>query len=572
MLQKRAAALGGVMLLLLLGLVAALAVLIFGRGAQLSAAAWEQRLRSLPYCQYARGDILDRNGRPLVNVEEPCLVVLPAMIKGQEEPIAERLCGLLDLDRSRLAERLRAAGTSSFQPVVLMTGLSAAQKEAVDRAAIPGVLTLSLAARYDRQHTASQLIGLVQEQEGNGVYTGVSGLEKQYDGLLSARVDAEIRLQVDAQGRVNGGPELYLPDTVCAPSLSLTLDKDYQQIAEQALAETGLSGSCVVMDPYCGDILALASYPGFDPYGWKTAEPGAYMQRTLLPYPPASTFKTVLAAAALAEGVRPAPAETAAGPGQEDANDGQAEQGKGDGNPALFICHGSYTLPDGRTVSCAGGAAHGEVDLARALALSCNCYFVALGQALGGERVLAYSRRLGLEQMTVIGLDAGSGDAVFFDFDPEQAGELANVCLGEDGVSLSPLQEAVLFSAFVNGGYLVRPRLVTATDDGKGGRKEYPALKPRRVLSPADAETMRLMLGLVVEEGTGRSAGSDIVSSGGKTGSSETGVVWFSGFFPADRPRLVVAVCLEQGSSGGAEAAAVFRSVAEAITLLDGRI
>ena len=179
MLQKRAAALGGVMLLLLLGLVAALAVLIFGRGAQLSAAAWEQRLRSLPYCQYARGDILDRNGRPLVNVEEPCLVVLPAMIKGQEEPIAERLCGLLDMDRSRLAERLRAAGNSSFQPVVLMTGLTAAQKEAVYRADIPGVLVLTLAARYDRQHTASQLIGLVQEQEGDGVYTGVSGLEKQ---------------------------------------------------------------------------------------------------------------------------------------------------------------------------------------------------------------------------------------------------------------------------------------------------------------------------------------------------------------------------------------------------------
>ena len=186
--------------------------------------------------------------------------------------------------------------------------------------------------------------------------------------------------------------------------------------------------------------------------------------------------------------------------------------------------------------------------------------------------MLDYSRRLGLEQMTVTGLDTGSEDAVFFDFDTDQAGELANACLGEDGVSVSPLQEAVLFSAFVNGGYLVRPRLVTATDDGRGERKEYPAQKPRRVLSAADAETMRLMLDLVVEEGTARAAGSEIVSSGGKTGSSETGVVWFSGFFPADQPRLVAVVCLEQGSSGGAEAAAVFRSVAESVTLLDGRI
>ena len=571
MLQKRAAALGGMILLLLLGLIAALAVLIFGRGAQLSAAACEQRLRSLPYHQYARGDILDRCGRPLVNVEESCLVVLPAMIKGQEERIAELLRDLPGVDRRELAERLRTAGNSSFQPVVLMTGLAAAQKEAMDRADIPGVLTLSLAARYDRQHTASQLIGSVQAGADDGVYRGVSGLERQYDALLSGREDTQIRLQVDAEGRVNGAPELYRPDEVCAPALCLTLDKDYQQIAEQALADAGLAGSCVVMDPYSGDILALASWPGFDPYGWQEARPGAYMQRALLLYPPASTFKTVLAAAALAEGVRPGSVGADSANEQAKEDDGQTAQSK-DEAPASFVCRGSYTLPDGRTVSCAGGVAHGEVDLARALALSCNCYFVALGQTLGGERVLDYSRRLGLEQMTVIGLDAGSGDAVFFDFDPEQAGELANVCLGEDGVSLSPLQEAVLFSAFVNGGYLVRPRLVTATDDGKGGRKEYPALKPCRVLSPADAETMRLMLGLVVEEGTGRSAGSDIVSSGGKTGSSETGVVWFSGFFPADRPRLVVAVCLEQGSSGGAEAAAVFRSVAEAITVLDGRI
>lgn len=565
MLQKRVSALGGMILLLLLGLIAALAVLIFGRGAQLSAAACEQRLRSLPYHQYARGDILDRCGRPLVNVEEPCLVVLPAMIKGQEALIAERLCGLLGADRGQLEARLRAAGNSSVQPVVLKTGLSAAQKEAADEADIPGVLTLYLAARYDRQHTASQLIGCVREMEGDGACRGVSGLERLYDGLLYGRDDAQVRLQVDAEGRVNGGPELYRPNAVCAPSLTLTLDKDYQQIAEQALAETGLAGSCVVMDPYCGDILALASYPGFDPYGWKAAEPGAYMQRALLLYPPASTFKTVLAAAALAEGVRPAPAEQAEGDGQQTAQGG-AEK------PEAFICSGSYTLPDGRTVSCAGGAAHGEVDLGRALALSCNCYFVALGRALGGDQVLDWSRRLGLERLTVSGLDIDTEDAVFFDFEPDQGGELANVCLGEDGVNVSPLQEAVLFSAFANGGYLVRPRLVTATDDGRGGRKEYPALKPRRVLSAADAETMRLMLGLVVEEGTARLAGSDIVSSGGKTGSSETGVVWFSGFFPADQPRLVAVVCLEQGSSGGAEAAAVFRSVAESVTLLDGRI
>ena len=139
-------------------------------------------------------------------------------------------------------------------------------------------------------------------------------------------------------------------------------------------------------------------------------------------------------------------------------------------------------------------------------------------------------------------------------------------------MSVSPVQEAALFSVFANGGFLVQPRLVTACDDGMGAITAYPAARPRRVLSARDAETIRLMLGLVVEEGTGRAARGDHVSAGGKTGSSETGTVWFSGFFPAEDPRLVVVVCLEQGSAGGAEAAAVFRQVADAITLLDGRV
>ena len=555
--QKRAAAVGGALLIVLLLSVAALALLIFGRGERLTADAVLQRSRSFPYHQYARGDILDRQGRPLVNVEEPCLVVLPAMTRGREAELASALGRLLELDRQQLAARLRSAADSSLQPVVLKTGLTAAEKAALEEAALPGVMVLTLAARYDRQHTASQLIGSVQARGENGGYRGISGLELQYDDLLSGREDLQIRLQVDAKGRMNGRPEQVAPAAVRASSLSLTLDKDHQQIAEQALAEMGLHGSCVVMDPMNGDILALASYPGYDPYGWESAPDGAFIQRALRLYPPASTFKTVLAAAALAENARPsAIAKTTAA----DVTDG------------AFVCTGSYVLPDGRTVSCAGHEAHGEVDLARALSVSCNCYFVALGEELGGETVLDYSRRLGLDRLSVTGLDCGDETADFFDFDGDIPGELANACLGEDGVRISPVQEAALFSVFANGGFLVQPRLVATSDDGAGAKTTYPVVPPRRVLSARDAETIRLMLDLVVEEGTGRAARDEYVSAGGKTGSSETGTVWFSGFFPAEDPRLVVVVCLEQGASGGAEAAAVFRQVADAITLLDGRV
>ena len=561
--QKRVAAVGGALLMFLMISAATLAVLVFGRGEQLTAAAAQQRSRSFPYYQYARGDILDRRGRPLVNAEEPCLVVLPAMTGGREEELASALSRLLGLDRDQLAARLQSAADSSLQPVVLKTGLTAAEKAALEEAAIPGIVVLTLAARYDRQHTASQLIGTVQAQEGNGGYQGVSGLEAQYDDLLSGREDLQVQIEVDARGRMKGTAELSAPAAIRASSITLTLDKDHQQIAEQALTEAGLPGSCVVMDPANGDILALASYPGFDPYGWDSAPEGAYIQRALQLYPPASTFKTVLAAAALAENVRPAP------PAAAGAVDGQEKTEEADG---VFVCSGSYTLSDGRTVSCAGKRAHGKVDLTRALALSCNCYFVALGEALDGETVLDYSRRLGLDRLSVTGLDCDNEDTAFFDFDGDIPGELANACLGEDGVSISPVQEAALFSVFANGGFLVKPRLVTAAYDRAGGVRDYPSQVPRRVLPARDAETIRLMLGLVVEEGTGSAARGDHVSVGGKTGSSETGTVWFSGFFPAEDPRLVAVVCLERGSAGGVEAAAVFRRVADAITLLDGRV
>ena len=457
MLQRRITGLGLFFLAALLGLGCFLSFLMFGQGQELTAAAAAQRLRSIDYYQYGRGDILDRYGRPLVNIEEPCLVVLPAMIRGREEEIASALSRLLDVDAKVLQEHLTAADGSSFQPVVLKTGLTSKQAQDVERAALPGVLTLTLAARYGRTFPASQLIGCVRQTEEG--CRGISGLELQYDGLLSGRRDLQVEIAVDAKGSMNGEAVLAQTDEPCSSSLCLTLDRDYQQIAEQALSASGLRGSCVVMEPNSGDILALASWPRLDPYGWENAAGSSWLERALLPYAPASTFKAVLAAAALTEkviGGNEANGDTGDSESQQAAESGENEDG------SVFVCNGSYTLSDGRVVHCAGGQAHGEVDLVRALAVSCNCYFVALGQALGGDKVLTWCRRLGLEQSDILGYRPDYADAELISFDPDQVGELANACLGEAGVQLTPLREAVLFSAFVNGGFLVTPRLVSS--------------------------------------------------------------------------------------------------------------
>ena len=178
MAHKRLALIGWLTLTLLLLIIAVLALLIFGRGARLQAAALEQRLRSMPYYQYERGDILDRQGRPLVNLEESCLVVLPTMLQGREEETAAALSRLLGIGETAARERLEQAAAAPGQPQVLLTGLTAEQIGRIEEAALPGVLALTLAARYDRQHTACQLLGSVQ-QTSEGGWQGVSGLERQ---------------------------------------------------------------------------------------------------------------------------------------------------------------------------------------------------------------------------------------------------------------------------------------------------------------------------------------------------------------------------------------------------------
>lgn len=582
--RKNRALLFGILVLCLFGLVlAGLACVMLVQGEELAAEAAEQQTRSLEYYQYGRGDILDRQGRQLTNVAENCLVVFPAMVE-DEGLLAEGLAQILQIPREKLLARLSSPAEHS--PYVLKTGLSGAEAQAVLEAELPGVSCLQLAARYSDSHPAVHLIGSCQKN--GALWQGVSGLELQYENYLQGRRGRQLLAYVDAEGKLSL-EEFYLQEAeTAANQLQLTLDLDYQQIAENAFRSLGYSGACVILNPENGDILAAASVEGFDPYSWEDAGKDAYVNKALALYHPASSFKTLLAAAALSEGI-PLPEDVPVSVEGENAGENlpepageQKEEASGVDSPdtspdspeeGRFLCTGEYAFAEGHQVACTAAAeGHGPVNLSEALARSCNCYFVALGQRLSGELIQEYCEKLGLCEQKIIGYDLlGSSAGDYLDFSSEIPGDIANLSLGERGVMLSPLQEAVFYAAIANGGYRVMPRLVQQVRDENGKvLLEKESVEPERVLDAGVAAQLREMLVLGVEQGTAQGLAAAPLSAGAKTGTSESGGVWCSGFSPAEQPRWVIVVHVDQGQAGGIEAAAVFRRILEGLHQLGG--
>lgn len=548
-------------------------------GSDLKAMAESQHTRSFDYYQYGRGDFLDTLGRPITGSEESCLVVFPAILDDETEA-AQKLAQCLGLDDTLVFNKLSAGNNRGLSPYILKTGLSAKESETVSRLDIDGILVLPLAARYDSSFTAVHLLGMVLPAEGSSYY-GASGLEAQYDQYIKQRRDEQVIAYVDANGRLSE-KNLYLamPEESSYNNVQLTLNLDYQQIAEQAMS--GYSGACVILDPANGDILAAVSAPAYDPYGWEElAANDVYVNKAFSSYPPASTFKIVLTAAALEQGIGPRPEKTVtADPQSADsgsADTAEAEPDKEDSaaattpavHPQEFTCDGAYTLAEGYDVSCWNKDGHGTLNLSEALANSCNCYFIGLGLAEGGDLIKDYAARFGLDSQQIIGYELS--DSQHITFSSQIEGDVANASIGEKGVRISPLQSAVMMSVCVNGGYLVTPRLVKGVYASDGTAvQEFAAGQGVRAIEAATASSLKEMLIGTVDSGTAALAAGTHIDAGGKTGTTEDYGVWFSGFAPASEPRWVIAIYIANGGSGGKEAALVFHDIIDNLAVLEG--
>lgn len=415
--------------------------------------------------------------------------------------------------------------------------------------------------RFERRYPLGALTAHV-----TGYYSlvyGRSELEQAYDEVLAG--DAPQLLPQNLTDMILGRPRR-------GASIVTTIDPAVQRAASEALGD--LPGGVAAIDPRTGDVLALVANPSYDPNPLSSHDPKgirrAWATLTEDPakplvsrasdelYPPGSTFKIVVAAAALASGYGP--------------------DSRWPNPHVLDLPDTAHDLGNFGGVTCPGGA---EITLADALRQSCNVVFGEVGLALGPEVLAAQARRFGFAPSAeegAIPFDIPMSSGVFPDpsYFQTRRPAVALSAIGQDDVATNPLHMALVAGAIANGGVMMRPRLVTeirASDGRIVGSFDPEAIS--RPMSASDAALLTAMMVDVVERGTGTAARIPGVRVAGKTGTAQHGEslpphAWFVSFAPAEDPRVAVAVIVLDGGSlggdatGGRVAAPIARAVMQA--------
>jgi penicillin-binding protein 2 len=533
-----------------------------------------------------RGVMFDRHNKLLVENREAFTISILREHSGNLDRTIRLLAGATGVTEQDIRETIRRhRGEPSYRPIVVIDDVTLAQVSAVLARRLdeelPGVVVESVPTRsYPAVGLGAHVLGYVgevgeaqMEAEGlrSGSVVGQSGVERAYNTLLMGR-DGERRVMVNSVGR-----EITTLDEVSASEgrrVRLSIDRDLQQAAEDAFHALGYEGAAVIMDPRNGEVLALVSLPAYDPNDFATGIDRATWNQLntdrLRPlqnraiqgrYSPGSTFKAVVAVAALEEGVI---------------------------TPDFKVtCHGGATFY-GRFFKCHLKGGHGTVDLRHAIEKSCNTYFYTIGNMVGVDRMHKWAVALGLAGRTGVDLPneteslvpstawkkARTGEKWY-------AGETISVAIGQGQVSVTPIALASLYAAVANGGIHYPPRLLQAVNDG-GGWKEADAPAPRGVrLKPETIAALHDGLWMVVNgAGTGgraRVAGRDV---SGKTGTAQVISLqggraaagrtemdlrdhgWFAFFAPRDNPEIAGVVFAEHGEHGSS-AAPIARHVIE---------
>lgn len=396
---------------------------------------------------------------------------------------------------------------------------------------------------------AGQVLGTV----GKDGY-GQLGLEYFLDKELRG-TDGWTYLRHDVNNRYYPGFAERQKEAVHGLNVVLTLDSKLQEIVEHAL-ERGVQkagakqGVAIVVDPYGGDILAMANYPFYNPNTRDGEDKDAWKNQGVVKvYEPGSTFKAFTAAALLEEKLID----------PSDSLDGEDGQYKISGQ----IIRDTHP--------------YGRISFTDALAYSSNICFAKVSTRLRPEIFYKYIRSFGFGMKTGVGLPAEES-GVLKPIGEWSGRTQSTIAFGHE-VSTTPLQVVMAFSAIANGGMLMKPRIVKAWTDAEGRIvRQPPARQVRRVMSEATSDRVKSMLAAVVEYGTAKEIRSDRMPMGGKTGTAEkidaaTGKYVqglfnssFLGMAPLDKPELVCLVLLDEPSMfkyGGQSAAPIFREIVD---------
>jgi penicillin-binding protein 2 len=536
-----------------------------------------------------RGRLYDRNGKILVNNRpsfDVSIIVKDAKPLGQT---IEKLSEYIQIPPEELMAAMKnAKGFSPYKPILLEQdiGRNALAALEVHKYDLPGIaVKVNLRRNYINNRYAAHLLGYLSEINSNelnsgnypgsrsGDLIGKFGAEKTFENFLRGKRGGR-QVKVNANGQV-----VRILKTVAAEpgyDVHLTIDQDVQKKAE-ALLE-GIVGAVVAMDPNTGGLLAMASSPSFDQndfVGGISRENWTYLVSNAFrpmsnraiqgEYPPGSTYKIITALAGLEEGVI----------------DPQT----------TFFCPGHYRFGN-RVYRCWKKGGHGQVEIIKAIAQSCDVYFYQVGRMLGVDRLAWYAKAAGLGSPTGIQLDHESSGLIPTaawkkkrpPYEAWQAGETLSVAIGQGFNTATPMQMAVMTSAVANGGRRYKPMLLEAVKniDGRLLFKQTPEVVGRL---PVSEDTLRLVQeGLLQvvngERGTGRRIRVNDFHISGKTGTSQVisrkdnddmpedqvpahlrAHAWFVAYAPSEAARIVVSVVVEHGEHGSGAAAPIAKEL-----------
>jgi len=491
-----------------------------------------------------RGKIFDRNGKLIASTINSLSVAVDPTLLKEKLIVAKALEQATGISRKHF---LRKINSTKGAFVWLARGIMPDRARGIDTLDYRGLIKFKEPKRnFLYGNVGAQVIGTTNVDD-----IGISGLEKKYDHILTGKNGFMI-MKRDARGFLHAAADLPAIPAINGNSIVLTIDIELQRIVEfelqkGVLSSLSASGTVIVMEPSTGEILAMATYPSFDPSKKDKVEFGAMKLRAITDvYEPGSTFKVITACAAIEEGIM-TPETPCNGFGGQ-------------------ITFGQFTIRDDHPI--------GRVSFREALEQSSNVIFSQVGEKLSQNKFYKYVR------------DFGFGNTLGIDFIGEQEGKIPKrdgfkpfvrryISHGYNLIA-TPLQMASAYSTVANGGVLMKPHLVKKILDSKGEVKEtFDEMKVRRVVSEKTSKIVADMMTGVVEKGTGKRARVKGLKIAGKTGTAQqlvngsytqgqyTGS--FIGFFPADNPKITIAVTMDRpqaGYYGGLSAAPVFQAIA----------
>ena len=491
-----------------------------------------------------RGTIFDRRDNVLAaSIPAPSVYVSPREVK-QPEITVEKIATIFpSLSQDRLKRQL----TSRAPFVWLARQVSPDKANALQALNLPGIHIKRETRRiYPLGVAAGSTIGYAGIDE-----QGLGGLEHQYESVLAAQPLRASGTR-DARGRTVSTDADAHSGRPRGADLYLTLDMRLQHIAEKALSEQAeaigaRSGLVIMMDPYTGGILTLASYPFFNPNDYRNKEQRAWRRNRAItdPVEPGSTFKVVAAAAALEE--------------------------KTVDLDEVFYCEKGYTRRNNRVLR--DHKPFEFLTFPEVLENSSNICMAKINERINSEQFYDYITRFGFGEKSLVDLPGEHPGGIRH---PDDWSALSHdsLSIGQE-ISVTPVQMVTAFSAIANGGWLLRPRLVDrlVKDDVV---QTFKPERRRRVLSQETTNRLTSILVGVVERGTGAQAALEGYLVAGKSGTAQKAengryshtkvVVSFIGYAPAEAPRFVMLVMFDEPQKkrwGGSAAAPVFQNIAK---------